>query len=589
MGLSRRGSSRGEAPIWPGFVDAMTSLLMVLIFVLTIFMIVQFVLRETITTQDTQLSQLNDQISGLADALGLEKKKAKELSGALAVAQQKSDQQDAMIASLNSQLAQTKGDLKNAKGRIADFETQVAGLLADRAAAQKANDDLTAKIDDITAQRDALKLAVAKARKEVNAQEQAARLAAARAQAMQALIASLQKQAASKDVSLTALAADLSDQKDKTQAQADQVAQLQSDLTDAQKAKLAEAAAAKALQEKLKNAQDQLTETEKKRLADAAAAKLLRDKLKNSQDDLTAMTLALEEQRKKAEDTLTLLAAAQAASKDLKAKLADQQDKTQAQMTEAQKQAALLAVANQALDKEQAKSADALRKVALLNEQIAALRGQLGHLQGLLDAAAEKDSKNKVQIQSLGNQLNAALAQVAMENQARLKAEEAARKAAEEKAKSLEQYRSEFFGKLRKVLAGQPGVRIVGDRFVFSSEVLFTSASADLSPAGKNQIADVTQTLKTIAAEIPPGINWILEVDGFTDNVPLTPGGKYADNWALSQARALSVVHYMIDSLGFPPDHLAAAGFGQYQPVAKGNTPDARAQNRRIELKLTER
>lgn len=630
MGLSRRGTTRGEPPIWPGFVDVMTSLLMVLIFVLTIFMIVQFVLRDTITTQDTQLGVLNAQLQDLANALGLEKQQNNELSRTLSAAQQKADEQTTLIATLNTRLAARESDLKDANAKITQFEAQVSGLLADKAAAQKSNDQLSAKLDDLQSQRDALQLAIAKARKEIDAQAQAARVAAAQADALNALVASLKSEAAKKDTSLAALAAQLSDQKQQAQAQADQVTKLQSDLSDAQKAKLAEAAAAKALQDKLKDAQDQLSDAEKKRLADAAAEKLLQDKLKNSKDELTAMTLALEEQRKKAEDTLTMLAAAQAASKDLNAKLAaalaaqDQaqqkaaslgdkldaaqssnQDLTnklaaalaaklaaeqasQSQMSDAARNAILLDAANKTLSDEKAKSADALRKVALLNAQIAALRDQLNGLQGLLDASAQKDQKNKVQIQSLGSQLNAALAQVAVEQKRRLALEEAARKAAEEKAQNLESYRSQFFGKLRQVLKGQPGVRIVGDRFVFSSEVLFEPASATLSPEGKQQIAGVTKTLQTIAAEIPPNIDWILEVDGFTDATPLSGTGEYKDNWELSQARALSVVHYMIDVLGFPPNRLAAAGFGQYQPVATGDSPEARAQNRRIELKLTQ-
>ena len=616
MGLSRRGTNRGEAPIWPGFVDAMTSLLMVLIFVLTIFMIVQFVLRETITTQDTKLGQLNTQLQNLADALGLEKQKNAQLSDTLSAAQQKADEQTTLIATLNTQLAASKGDLKAAKEKITNFEARVAALLSDKATAQSANDKLSAQLSDVQSERDALKLAVAKARKEVDAQQEAARLAAAKADALQALVASLKKEASQKDASLAALASELSDQKGKTEAQADQVTKLQSDLSDAQKAKLAEAAAAKALEAKLKDAQDQLSDAEKSRLANAAAEQLLRKKLKDSQDELTAMTLKLEQERKKAEDTLTLLAGAQAASKKLNAQLATAlqgqaeakgtaaeirkkleaalaaklaaEQKTKTQMTEAEQQAALLSEANKSLSDEKAKSADALRKVALLNSQISALRDQLSSLQGLLDASAAKDKKNKVQIQSLGNQLNAALAQVAVEEKKKLALEEAARKAAEEKAKNLESYRSQFFGKLRQVLKGQPGVRIVGDRFVFSSEVLFEPASATLSPEGKKQIAGVTKTLQTIAAEIPPNIDWILEVDGFTDATPLSGTGEYKDNWELSQARALSVVHYMIDVLGFPPNRLAAAGFGQYQPVAKGDSAEARAQNRRIELKLTQ-
>lgn len=538
MGLSRRGS-RGEAPIWPGFVDAFSSLLLVLMFVLTIFLVVQFVLRQTISTQSGQLDQLNAQVQSLADALGLARAdaaKAKtqigQLNGQLAAAKAQSDQQAALIATLNGQLAARQKDLDTAQAKITDFEAQVASLLAQRNAAQGQVADLTAQRDKLATEQQALQLAVAQARKEIDARAEQARLDAARADALQALIASLKAQTSAKDVSLTQAQAALSDQ-------------------------------------------------EKQRLVDAAAAEALRQKLKDSQDALTAMTLALEEQRKKAEDTLTLLAAAQNAQA-----VAAAQSETD--LTEAQKQAGLLAAAQKALSEEQSKTADQARQVALLNEQVAAMRAQLANLQGLLDASASKDSESKVQIQALGNQLNQALARLAEEQKKRadLEAAEAAR--LKEQNQDLESYRSEFFGKVSQVLSGVDGVKVVGDRFVFSSEVLFPSASADLSDAGKAQIDKVVQILEQVAAQIPPEINWILQVNGFTDATPLSGNGQFRDNWELSQARALSVVRYMI-SRGFPPDRLAATGFGQYQPVAQGDTPEARAQNRRIELKLTEK
>jgi chemotaxis protein MotB len=139
------------------------------------------------------------------------------------------------------------------------------------------------------------------------------------------------------------------------------------------------------------------------------------------------------------------------------------------------------------------------------------------------------------------------------------------------------------------VLAGREGVRVVGDRFVFSSEVLFTAGSADLAPEGRAQIAGVVATLQEVAGQIPDGIDWIIRVDGHTDAIPLSGTGAFSDNWELSQARALSVVRYMQDELGFPPQRMAATGFGEYRPVADGDSPAALAANRRIELKLTER
>jgi chemotaxis protein MotB len=181
------------------------------------------------------------------------------------------------------------------------------------------------------------------------------------------------------------------------------------------------------------------------------------------------------------------------------------------------------------------------------------------------------------------------LARVAAEERRRaeLEAAEVARLQAE--TKNLEQYRSEFFGRLRSVLGNQEGVRIEGDRFVFSSEVLFPPGGADLSAMGAVEIAKVADILRNVAADIPDGIDWVIRVDGHTDNVPLSGLGEFADNWELSQARALSVVKYMANALDIPPDRLSANGFGQYQPVDTANTEEARARNRRIELKFTEK
>jgi chemotaxis protein MotB len=178
---------------------------------------------------------------------------------------------------------------------------------------------------------------------------------------------------------------------------------------------------------------------------------------------------------------------------------------------------------------------------------------------------------------------------VAREQAARADLEEEKRKRLEAEALELANYRSDFFGRLREILGEQEGVQIVGDRFVFSSEVLFPPGGANLSSAGQREIAKIASILRSFAGEIPPEIDWVIRVDGHTDNIPLSGNGEFADNWELSQARALSVVRYMQDFLGLPPNRLAANGFGQYQPINPENTQEARAQNRRIELKLTEK
>jgi len=541
MALRRK---RDSSMIWPGFVDAVTTLLMVLMFVLTIFTVMQSVLRETITSQTDEMGALTAQIAGLADALGLERQNAANLqaelgnlSASLTAANATSDRQAAQIDTLTGQLLARQTELSVANGRIASFEAQVATLLADRDAARGQATALSTQVSDLTAQgtklltqKEALDLALAQARTEIDAGVEAARLAAARREALQALVDDLRARGDATKADLTA-------------------------------------------------AQSRLNAEEAARLVDLAAAQALRERLKSSDDALTAMTLALEAQRKRAEDTLTLLAAAQTdAAKDAAAAVsADAKD------------AALLAVANQALSEEQAKTVDAARKLTLLNEQITALRAQLGGLQSVLDASALDDRKTNVQIKALGSQLNAALAQVAAEQKRRAELEEGERKRLEVEKADLEKFRSEFFGQLSQLLTGRDGVRVVGDRFVFSSEVLFTPGAAELAPEGVAQIADVVAILNDVSGKIPPGIDWIIRVDGHTDNVPLSGAGEFLDNWELSQARALSVVRYMQDNLGFPPERLAATGFGEFQPVAVGESPKARAQNRRIELKLTER
>ncbi|MGL6210669.1 MAG: peptidoglycan -binding protein [Paracoccaceae bacterium] len=586
MGLSRR---RDGAMIWPGFVDAVTTLLMVMMFVLTIFTVMQSVLRETITTQSSELDELNAQVAGLADALGLERNRSATLqseigalTASLAAAQAEGDRQASLVATLTGQLAARAAELDAATGRIASFEAQVASLLAERDAARGQATALTASLADLeTAQarliteKEALDLALASARTEIDAQTEAARLAAARREALEALVADLRQKAAESDLSLAAALAALQAADQRAAELATTTTTLTAEMSEAERNLLAEQAAAEALRLRLQDASAQLSEVEKIRLADLAAAEASRARLAASDDELTAMTLALEEQRRRAEETLTLLAAAEASG--------------QTATSDAAITGGLLDAARKVLTQKDQELVEAAQKMAVLNQQIAALRGQLGALQAALDTSAAADADANVQINALGSQLNAALAQVAAEQKRRAELEEAERLRLEAENQDLSKFRSEFFGELSRVLAGREGVRVVGDRFVFSSEVLFQAGSADLAPEGRAQIAGVVATLQDVADQIPDGIDWIIRVDGHTDAIPLSGSGDFADNWELSQGRALSVVRYMQDELGFPPQRMAATGFGEYRPVAGGDDPASLAANRRIELKLTER
>ncbi|WP_157016475.1 peptidoglycan -binding protein [Mesorhizobium xinjiangense] len=219
------------------------------------------------------------------------------------------------------------------------------------------------------------------------------------------------------------------------------------------------------------------------------------------------------------------------------------------------------------LESEQQVSQRALSQVELLNQQIAALRRQIGALEQALDVSERRDRESNTKIADLGRRLNVALAQ---------------------RVQELNRYRSDFFGRLREILSDRENIRIVGDRFVFQSEVLFPSGSAILNDAGRVEMKKLADALIDLQNEIPPEISWVLRVDGHTDDVPLSGTGRYADNWELSSARATSVVKFLIDN-GVPANRLVAAGFGEYQPLEAGETPEVRAKNRRIELKLTER
>ena len=219
------------------------------------------------------------------------------------------------------------------------------------------------------------------------------------------------------------------------------------------------------------------------------------------------------------------------------------------------------------LDIEKAATARAVAQIEILNQQIGALRRQIAALEDALGASEKKDKESQLRITDLGQRLNVALAQ---------------------RVQELSRYRSDFFGKLRDILGNRPDVRVVGDRFVFQSEVFFDSGSAVLRPEGRAQLDKLAAALLDLDKQIPSEINWVLRVDGHTDTRPLTATSLFKSNWELSAARAISVVQYLM-SKGVSPQRLVAAGFGEFQPIDPGNTEEAFSRNRRIELKLTER
>lgn len=231
--------------------------------------------------------------------------------------------------------------------------------------------------------------------------------------------------------------------------------------------------------------------------------------------------------------------------------------------TAAQGRASELAAA---LDLEKQSVARALAQVELLNQQIAALRRQLAALEAALEVSEKRERESQTRIADLGQRLNVALAQ---------------------RVQELQRYRSDFFGRLRQILGSRPDIRIVGDRFVFQSEVFFDPGQAVLKPEGRAEIDKIVDALTELEKKIPPDIPWVMRVDGHTDIRPIA-NVQFPSNWELSSARAIAVVQYMI-SRGISPQRLVAAGFGEFQPLDTDKTEEAFRRNRRIELKLTER
>ena len=669
MSLSRRSKNNIPTAIWPGFVDAMTALLLMLFFLMSIFMIVQFMLRDTINSQDSELNSLSQQVASLAEALGLEQQKSfslegtiKDLDVSLGEATSKSEMQSVLIATLTQKTREQSENIDN-------FEAQVAALLSEK-------NELSTRLEMVISdkaieisKKDALQIALSQAREETDLETEKARLAAAEADALELLLSQKQIEISEMDSSLQDALASIATTNSEVIELEISVSELNADLDAMDKKRLIELAAKEVLQSKLNEKSEKLSTEEKKRLTQMAIVESLREKLRNSTAELASMALALEEQRKRAENTLTLLAAARTVKNDLNKTLTEAllnsqeyrreiekitselfkrenefselkkssslveatleerltlalaeklrlQDSNKAKLTISQQQSILLNSAADLLSKEKEKSAEAQLETEVLIQQVATLQKQLGSLQDLLDAAAEQESDTNVQLITFGSKLNIALAKLAQKEKEKAKIEKA--KAEVEKAKAdserakakleidnaklldeqakllqekntkLENFKSEFFGEIRKLLELEDGVTVSGDRFIFSSEILFGSGEAVLSNGGKNQITKIAKLILSISDRIPANINWVLRVDGHTDDKPIR-GGKYQNNWELSQARALSVVLYMQEFLKVPAYRLAATGFGEYQPVNKENSDKARKQNRRIEIKLTER
>ena len=638
MALLRRSGSRFTTNIWPGFVDAMTALLLVLMFVLSIFMIIQSVFREKISGQETELSRLENEVMNLIADLNLQKKEFKNLNAMNLAINKSLEEQKVLNESKSLELKSALKNLDLANIKISDFEIRVASLIARRTQliseiAQKDN-----RIKEEVSRLEASRLALASARQEIDEKVELARLAAAKREALELYIEDLKKNLNSISKSKNELEfklsrsqialglayenldetkSFLSSQKELNIILESTIADLKKEviknfeekenfqknitqkekiISEKEKELILSNILIKRLQEDLKINKGKLSETEKNVLIEKLALKNLRKKLNESREELEFATLSLEEERKRAIDNLKIIASSEKAMAILEEKnlnLFNENNEIREKIIDLSDLLRLREISLQNLRSQLLKSENqkqiSLDKIKYLNQETLSLASQLNDLKVLLNQFEIRDKETNAQVENLGSKLNSALAQVVIEQKKNAVLEAERIKKLEDEANELKNYRSEFFGNLRQILGNNKGIEIVGDRFVFPSEILFDLGSDELQEKGLFELSQMAKVIRKIVTEIPKEIDWILRVDGHTDKTKFLDGGKFTDNWELSQARALSVVKYFISEELLPAERFAATGFGEFQPIDKGVNEKALARNRRIEIKLTER
>jgi chemotaxis protein MotB len=571
MRSSRRGD-HGMNP-WPGYVDALSTLLMVIIFVLLVFVLAQGFLSVALSSRDQALERLNRQVAELADLLALERGQGQELRGLLTRSETRLREAEAARDNLSSLLARARQEAETASGARDAALAEAAGLRAritDLAASADAGgrrlDGLEARLNEALRRAESATGDAAEQLRRLAesgralAGERDARSAAERQgrENAEALAREREARGNAERVGRETAAALTAERSARTTAE--------SRLAEAGTALARERETRAAAERDLRDSRGAL-ETARQELA------ALRRRIDEANAALAAAQQRLDQMRAEIEGLNTTVRADRATIEARVAELAQLsadvrrlsalREELQRQLAEEQNRrgGAETAAAEQSRLSEAARA-----QVALLTRQLNELRTQMQRLADALGASEARDRDQEVQISTLRSQLNAALAA---------------------RVEELTRYRSEFFGRLRDALGDRPELRIVGDRFVFQSEVLFPPASAELSPAGEAELRRLARVLVDIASRIPPEINWVLRVDGHADRNPIR-SPRFASNWELSAARAIAVANLLIQE-GLPANRVAATAFGEHQPLDTADTPEAFARNRRIELRLTDR
>lgn len=563
--LSRTGRERATN-IWPGFVDGLATLLLVLVFVLLVFMVGQFFLSTALTNRDTRLAELTMRLDELSDLLSLERQANENLR--------------VDVSQLSSELQASLGQRDSLSAQLAALTEQRDRLAGDLAALVNERDLLTNRLELAETRLRQTEAELSEAEQQVTADRATIEAQLAEVQALQDLrdrlrvelsdlelrLSRAEEEGAALSDSLAEREARLAEVQGQLTARDETIARLESDLEEA-------TATAETRAERIEALERSAVSREEELAAQIAALDALRARVEARDAELAELEAELAAQARALTEAQTSLSDREERIADLRQFLSEREEElAQLRASGAETRAALSATENELSRtqdfavEQQRLSETAQREVERLNRQLQQLRNQLAALNEALEASEVLNREQQVQITNLGQRLNAALAT---------------------RVQELARYRSEFFGRLREVLGDNPDVRIVGDRFVFQSEVLFASASARLQPEGAAQIASLADTLIGIAEEIPADIDWVLRVDGHTDSRPIsTP--QFPSNWELSTARAIEVVRFLT-ARGVPENRLVAAGFAANWPIAEGSGEEALSRNRRIEFKLTQR
>src|SRR5918996_3362086 len=607
--IRSRRALRQSGDIWPGFVDALSTLLLVIIFLLVVFVLGQFFLNQLLQGKDTRLATLERAIAELTTQLDMEQATSAELrqsvtqlSSELQAAIADRDDSAALLADTEAErdefrdrvftledqqaaLTQTLNSLRAEGARLEDVETQLEQTVDVRdrlrqeleqaqqtiAADQETIElqlaqlvQLRRDIETLTKVRDELDLQVAEATALLQAADEAKARAAEELARLSSELQTAQEAQSANQQRNEQLTAELEAAREERGALDAEVARLAALLLTAQTDGASRAARIEELSAELEATRDQSAERER-RIAELAAA------LETERASGEELSATAEELQRAREQLLLELSQVRDRSAELEASLASEQARTTLAQRELEQRDLRLAEllrsgarTEDELATEQTLSREALNQVDILNRQINALRVQLAALEQALDLEQQRLEEQEVTIADLGSKLNLALAG---------------------KVEELSRFRSEFFGRLRQLLGDRPDVRIVGDRFVFQSEVLFPSASAEIGANGRDELRKLAQSLREITAEMPTDLPWVLQIDGHTDRRPIrTP--EFPSNWELSTARAMNVGRFLIDD-GIPPERIAVAGFGAFHPIDDRNDEIAYRRNRRIEIKLT--